>query len=70
MRSINAKKVIKILRENGFILSRQKGSHIIWRNPKSGVIVPVPLHGKSNPSPIGTLMAIIKQSKIPTEKFK
>jgi len=70
MRSINAKKVIKILRENGFILSRQKGSHIIWRNPKSGVIVPVPLHGKSNPIPIGTLMAIIKQSKIPTEKFK
>ncbi|OIP74825.1 MAG: hypothetical protein AUK06_02865 [Parcubacteria group bacterium CG2_30_36_18] len=70
MRSINAKKVIKILRENGFILSRQKGSHIIWRNPKSGVIVPVPLHGKSNPIPIGTLMAIIKQSKIPKEKFK
>jgi len=70
MRSFNAKKVIKILRENGFILSRQKGSHIIWRNPKSGVIVPVPLHGKSNPIPIGTLMAIIKQSKIPKEKFK
>lgn len=70
MRPINAQKVIKILKKNGFILSRQKGSHMIWRNPKNGVIVPVPLHGKSNPLPIGTLLAIIKQSRIPKEKFK
>jgi len=70
MKPINAQKVIKILRENGFMLSRQKGSHMIWKNPKSGVIVPVPLHGESRPIPIGTLIAIIKQSKIPKEKFK
>lgn len=70
MRPINAKKLIKILKENGFVLSRQKGSHQIWKNPKTGIIVPVPLHGKSKPIPIGTLLAIIKQSKIPREKFK
>jgi len=70
MRPLNAQKLIKILRENGFILSRQKGSHMIWKNPKTGIIVPVPLHGKSKPMPIGTLIAIIKQSKIPKEKFK
>jgi predicted RNA binding protein YcfA (HicA-like mRNA interferase family) len=70
MRSINAGKLIKILKENGFILSRQKGSHMIWKNPKTGTIVPVSLHGKSKPIPIGTLLAIIKQSKIPKEKFK
>jgi len=70
MKPINAQQVIKILRENGFMLSRQKGSHMIWKNPKSGIIVPVPLHGKSKPIPIGTLIAIIKQSKIPKEKFK
>ena len=69
MRSINAKQLIQILRENGFIFSRQKGSHVIFKN-SSGVIVPVPLHGKSKPIPIGTLLAIIKQSKIPKSKLK
>jgi len=70
MKPINARKLIKILRENGFILSRQKGSHMIWKNSKTNVIVPVPLHGKSRPIPTGTLTAIIKQSKIPKERFK
>lgn len=70
MKSITAAKLIRILKEYGFILSRQKGSHMIWKNPKSGVIVPVPLHGKSKPIHIGTFKAIIKQSKIPPEKFK
>ena len=70
MKSITAKKLIRILRENGFALSRQKGSHMIWKNIESNLIVPVPLHGKSKAIPIGTLMAIIKQSKIPKEKFR
>ncbi|MBU4056380.1 type II toxin-antitoxin system HicA family toxin [Patescibacteria group bacterium] len=70
MRSINARKIIKILETNGFILSRQKGSHMIWKNPASGIIVPLLLHGKSKPIPIGTFLAIVKQSKIPKEKFK
>jgi len=43
---------------------------MIWRNPKSGIVVPVPLHGKSRPIPQGTLLAIIKQSKIPKEELK
>jgi predicted RNA binding protein YcfA (HicA-like mRNA interferase family) len=54
----------------GFILSRQKGSHQIYKNTHSGVMVAVPLHGKNRPIPIGTLMAIIKQSKIPKEEFQ
>ncbi|MCK4781549.1 type II toxin-antitoxin system HicA family toxin [Candidatus Parcubacteria bacterium] len=70
MRPISAKKLIKILKENEFMLSRQKESHMIWKNLKTNIIVPVPLHGKSKPIPIGTLMAIIKQSKIPKERFK
>ena len=70
MKSITAKKLIRILEENDFALSRQKGSHLIYKNIASNLIVPVPLHGKSKSIPIGTLMAIIKQSKIPKEKFK
>lgn len=70
MKSITANKLIKILRLNGFVLSRQKGSHAIFKNLQSGILVPVPLHGKSKPILIGTLLAIIKQSKISKEKFK
>jgi len=70
MRPINARKLIKILKANGFVLSRQKGSLMIWKNPKTGIIVPVPLHRKTKSIPIGTLLAIIKQSKIPREKFR
>lgn len=70
MRPITAKKLIQILLVNGFILSRRKGSHQIYKHKNLGVIVPVPLHGKNKPIHIGTLLAIIKQSKIPKENFK
>ena len=70
MHPITAKKLIKILLTNGFILSRQKGSHIIYKHPHSGIIVPIPLHGRNKPIHIGTLLAIIKQSKIAKDRFK
>ena len=69
MRPITAKKLIKILLAHGFILTRQKGSHAIYRND-DGVVVPVPMHGKNKPIHIGTFMAIIKQSKISKDEFK
>lgn len=55
--------------DNGFVLARQKGSHAIYRHINNGIIVPVPLHEKNKPIFIGTIFAIIKQSKIPKEKF-
>ena len=69
MRSMTARQVIRVLRANGFVISRQRGSHMIWRHFNTGIIVPIPLHGQSKPIPIDTLLAIIKQSKIPKEKF-
>jgi len=54
---------------NDFILSRQKGSHKIYKNLFTRIIVPIPLHGKNKLLPVGTFLAIIKQSKIPKEKF-
>jgi len=66
MKSINAAKLVKI---HGFVLARQKGSHMIWKNLKTNTIVPVPLHGKSKSIPVGTLLAIVKQSKIPKSNF-
>jgi len=70
MRPITAKKLIKILKAHNFILVRQKGSHQIYKNYESGIMVPVPLHGKNRPIHIGTFLAIIKQSKISKERFK
>lgn len=69
MQPLEARKLIKILEENGFMLSRQKGSHIIFKNLDSGIIVPVPIHGKTKKIPIGTFLVIVKQSKISKEKF-
>lgn len=43
---------------------------MIWKNPESGIIVPVPLHTKSRTLPIGTYLAIVKQSEISKEEFE
>ncbi len=69
MKPITAAKLIRILKHNGFVLARQRGSHAIWKNA-AGIMVPVPLHGKSKPIHIGTLKAIIKQSKILPNEFR
>lgn len=70
MKPLTAKQLIKILEKYGFILSRQKGSHKIYKNPDSRIIVPVPIHGKSKPIPIGTFLSIIRQSKILKKEFE
>jgi predicted RNA binding protein YcfA (HicA-like mRNA interferase family) len=70
MRSLTAKQIIRILRDNDFVLSRQRGSHMIWHNPDTGTTVPVPLHAGTKPIHQGTFLAIIKQSKLPREKFQ
>lgn len=70
MRSLPAKKIARILEENGFAISRRRGSHFIFKHPATGIVVPVPLHGGAKPIPIGTFLAIVKQSKLPRSKFK
>jgi predicted RNA binding protein YcfA (HicA-like mRNA interferase family) len=70
VRPLTARKLINILQANGFVQTRQKGSHLIFRNDSSGIMVPVPLHGMSKPIHIGTFRAIVRQSKIPPKFFK
>ena len=41
---ITAKEIIAILKKRGFVLTRQSGSHKIFKN-KDGVRVTVPFHG-------------------------
>ncbi|MEI7897444.1 MAG: type II toxin-antitoxin system HicA family toxin [bacterium] len=57
----SAKNLIRVLEQNGFILSRMSGSHHLYVNPvsvKRTIIVPV--HGKKD-IPKGTFFAILKQ---------
>lgn len=70
MKPLTARQLIKILEKHGFVLSRQKGSHKIYRHPKSNIIVPVPIHGLNKPIYIGTFLSIVKQSKIPKKEFE
>jgi len=70
MKPLSAKRIIVILKRNGFIFSRQKGSHSIWKNPITGSTVPVPLHGGTRPIPTGTFMAIVDESKISKGEFR
>lgn len=68
MKTLIAKKLIKILEQNGYILFRQKGSHHIFKNEEN-IMVVVPIHGKNNPLKIGTFLKIIKQSGLSKEIF-
>ncbi len=70
MRPLTAKALIGILKKHGFAISRQRGSHLIFTQASTGIMVPVPSHGKNKPLFIGTFMAIVKQSKIPKEEFR
>ena len=69
MKPLTAKRVAQILEANGFTISRQKGSHAIYKHI-SGIIVPVPLHGGNKPLPIGTFLAIVKQCGLGPDAFK
>jgi predicted RNA binding protein YcfA (HicA-like mRNA interferase family) len=70
MRPLTAKKLIHVLVSYGFVLVRHRGSHQIYRRELNGIIVPVPLHGKNRPIPVGTFLEIVKQSKLPKDVFK
>ncbi len=65
---ISGKDVIKILRKNGFVITRQKGSHIrLEKNTPDGTIkITVPNHSELKK---GTLHQIIKASGINEEQF-
>ena len=70
MKPLPAKEIMRILERNGFRETRRKGSHVILKHAATGATVPVPLHGGNKPIPIGTFLAIVKQSKLPKEAFR
>jgi len=65
---LTPEKVIKALKQKGFILDRVKGSHHIYYHPETKRRVVVPLHKRDLPK--GTLLEILKQAGIRKEELK
>lgn len=64
---LKPKELIKIVQQLGFIIDRQKGSHVILYHKTTRRRVIVPLHVKDLPN--GTLLSIIRDSGFEKEEF-
>ncbi|MBU0477373.1 type II toxin-antitoxin system HicA family toxin [bacterium] len=60
--SLNARQIIKILRNHGFVLARQSGSHAIFRH-SDGRRTTIPVHGKKDIGR-GLLRQIMRDTEI------
>lgn len=69
LRVLSGKQVCALLAEHGFVVVRQRGSHIILqkRVGNSTITVPVPNHREIA---VGTLLSIIRQSQAPRSVFE
>jgi len=65
--SLSPKKVVGKLKKLEFYRQRQKGSHIIYINPKTNKRAVVPFHLKDIPK--GTLSALLREAGISREEF-
>lgn len=70
LRVLSGKEVCQILKQNGFMEVRQKGSHIVMQKKMGGnstITVPVPNHKELKK---GTLRSLIRQSQLPKSHFE
>ena len=69
LRILSGKEICQILSKYGFIIVRQKGSHIVVqkKTDTSTITVPVPNHKEIR---LGTLKSIIRQSQVPSKEFE
>ena len=66
--SIKPRKVIRVLKQIGFIKARQTGSHIILVDKENKNIIVVPIHANKDIKK-GILRSIIKQSGLTVKEF-
>ena len=57
---MSSKEMLKLLKENGFDVISQNGSHVKLKNPETGKTVMVPYHSKDLKK--GLEQAILKQA--------
>jgi len=58
---MKAREIIRILEDDGWMLKRQKGSHMQFEHPTKPGITTVPFHGSKDLSK-DTLAGILKQA--------
>jgi predicted RNA binding protein YcfA (HicA-like mRNA interferase family) len=56
--------IVKIFQRMGFVVARQKGSHVVLRKENKGCVLPM-----HNEVAVGTLKSAIKQAGISPEEF-
>jgi len=61
---MKARDIIKLIEEDGWYLSRQKGSHKQYKHPHKKGLVTVAAHKMSDEIAPGTLNSIFKQAQI------
>ncbi|MEK7501912.1 MAG: type II toxin-antitoxin system HicA family toxin [Patescibacteria group bacterium] len=65
--SIKPRELIRKFEKAGYVVDRQKGSHVILYHPFDKKRLTIPLHVKDLPK--GTLLSIIKQAGLTKEQF-
>jgi predicted RNA binding protein YcfA (HicA-like mRNA interferase family) len=65
---ITGDEVVRALKRAGFIMDRQRGSHVILVHPQSRKRVVVPVHTGKIVKP-GTLSGILDDTGLSTEEF-
>lgn len=65
---LTARQIVSVLKDNGFSLAGQKGSHQKWHNSETGATTIVPCHGNEK-IPVGTIYSIIRASKLDKALF-
>jgi predicted RNA binding protein YcfA (HicA-like mRNA interferase family) len=65
--SFKPRELIKKFEKAGYIVDRQKGSHVILYHKAQEKRLTIPLHVREMPK--GTLLSIIKQSGLTREEF-
>lgn len=61
---ISGAEAVRALELLGFMVARQRGSHIVMRRGSSGCVVPN--HGEIK---VGTLAGILKQAEVSADEF-
>lgn len=64
---VRPKDLLKALQKEGFEVSRKTGSHVYLKHP-NGRLASISIHPGTLPK--GTLLAILKQTRLTIEKLK
>lgn len=66
---VSGREVVRALQRAGFVVNRQRSSHVILRHAEQRLTLSVPVHaGEDMPS--GTLRSILRKAGLSVEEFR